>query len=202
MDSNLNEKLNRFSAAVLSDAQKKRAEIEEENELIKKKKNDEAQNEFLKEAFEKIQSAVTDIRRENNEKVLMAEVNARRELFSEREKIIDNVFNEVKERLSEFTKTEEYGKWLVKRIEAAAEETGSGNKTVYVRSEDEQLLKCLINDISDKGGKIEIKKTDENIIGGVKVLNNERGIIADYTFDEILAGKKNDFLNKSGLSIE
>ncbi len=202
MDSILNEKLNRFSAVVLSDAQKKRAAIEADNELIKKQKNDEAQNEFLKNAYETIQSAVEKIRREDNEKVLMAGVNARKELFAAREKIIENVFNEIKDNLLAFTKTSDYSSWLLKQIKQASDEIGEGDKTVFARSEDVALINKIISDIPDKDGKITVEEINEDIIGGIKVRNNTRGIISDCTFDEILAGKKTDFLNRSGLSIE
>ncbi len=202
MDSILNEKLNQFSAVVLSDAQKKRAEIEAENEMIKKQKNDEAQNEFLKDAYEKIQSAVTKIRREDNEKVLMAGVNARKEIFAAREKIIEDVFNEIKENLLSFTKTPDYAQWLKRQIQKAAEEIGEGEKTVFARKEDMELVNRIIKDIPGENAQITAEEIGEDILGGVKVRNDVHGIISDCTFDELLAGKKADFLNRSGLSIE
>lgn len=199
MSTSLEEKLQEFSAAVLSEAQAKRAELEAENEKIKTKKIDSVQNEFLSEAYSKIQSCIANIKKSENERVLNAQNALKRELLLKRESIINDVFEKAVRRIKEYMQTDEYAVWIEKKLKQALETAGDGKKTIYTRADDIDIIKKLISQAEEN--KITVV-ADNGFIGGLRVENIDRNILVDFSFEELIAGVKDGFLQKSGLIID
>lgn len=201
MDGNINEKLNNFNAKILSDAQKRRAELEMENQNIKKKKIDKAQDEFLNNAYHIIQASIGSIKKSDNEKILTAEVNAKRELLLKREEMINNIFERVNARLADFMTGDEYKQWLGKKVEKAYSQAGNGEKTIYARAEDLAYVEEFVKKLDDKEGITVLTAGDKELFGGIKLKNNVKNILIDYSFDDMTAAAKSEFLQKSGMVI-
>ncbi len=194
MDSAMEAKLSAFSSRVLSLAKKRSDETDEKTNEIRKAKTEKKQDEFLEDAYRAIQSGVAKIRRTESEKVLRAENDMKKEILSRREEIINSVFSQAKEELSKFSESEEYRVWFDKKLSLALEGTGEGKKTVYVLEKDKKE--------AEKSGEKVVVVNEAGFIGGVRVVNDDLGIIADYSFGEELSEAKEDFLQKSSLSIE
>ena len=196
MSTTMDEKLAEFSAAVLADAQKQRAELEAENKI------NSVQDEYLGSAYEKIQAGINEIKKADNEKVLNAQNSMRRELLIRREEIIGDVFGKACEKLKEFMLTDEYLGWLDKKLSDAEKITGEGKLRIYIRSDDEDRINSVIKNRSAAQTEYIIEKLDNaDFIGGIKVENTENAILVDYSFEELLDAAKSDFLQKSGLRI-
>lgn len=194
MDSAMEAKLSAFSSRVLSLAKKRSDETDEKTNEIRKAKTEKKQDEFLEDAYRAIQSGVAKIRRTESEKVLRAENDMKKEILSRREEIINSVFSQAKEELSKFSESEEYRVWFDKKLSLALKGTGEGKKTVYVLEKDKKE--------AEKSGEKVVVVNEAGFIGGVRVVNDDLGIIADYSFGEELSEAKEDFLQKSSLSIE
>lgn len=194
MDSAMEAKLNLFAKSVLGEAKKKSDDAQQKLDAVRKEKTEKKRDEFLEEAYRTIQSGVSKIRRAESEKVLRAENDMRREILKCREQIIDGVFLTVSERLSEFTEGEAYAECFERLLKDALAAAGDGKKTVYVTEKD----LGLINDPALEAEAVQ----ERSFIGGVRVLNSDKGIIADYSFGEAMLREKADFLQRSGLSIE
>ena len=194
MDSAMEAKLSAFSSRVLSLAKKRSDETDKKTNEIRKAKTEKKQDEFLEDAYRAIQSGVAKIRRTESEKVLRAENDMKKEILSRREEIINSVFSQAKEELSKFSESEEYRVWFDKKLSLALEGTGEGKKTVYVLEKDKKE--------AEKSGEKVVVVNEAGFIGGVRVVNDDLGIIADYSFGEELSEAKEDFLQKSSLSIE
>lgn len=194
MDSAMEAKLSAFSSRVLSLAKKRSDETDEKTNEIRKAKTEKKQDEFLEDAYRAIQSGVAKIRRTESEKVLRAENDMKKEILSRREEIINSVFSQAKEELSKFSESEEYRVWFDKKLSLALEGTGEGKKTVYALEKDKKE--------AEKSGEKVVVVNEAGFIGGVRVVNDDLGIIADYSFGEELSEAKEDFLQKSSLSIE
>ena len=194
MDSAMEAKLSAFSSRVLSLAKKRSDETDEKTNEIRKAKTEKKQDEFLEDAYRAIQSGVAKIRRTESEKVLRAENDMKKEILSRREEIINSVFSQAKEELSKFSESEEYRVWFDKKLSLALEGTGEGKKTVYVLEKDKKE--------AEKSGEKVVVVNEAGFIGGVRVVNDDLGIIADYSFGEELSEAKENFLQKSSLSIE
>ena len=191
MDANMEQSFNKFKSLVLDDAQKQREEIFSDIEQTKKEELEQKHTEFLGEAYKTIQDNISKIQKANKEKILQKELSAKKELILYREQLVEKIFDDVKARLSEYMNTPEYAQWLNRKIKSALDESGDGDKIVYVSSADEaKVEKC----------GAEIKTAD--LFGGVKVSNETRGIIINYSIEELLEEQKSDFLKNSGLTIE
>lgn len=197
---NLTEKLNTFTALVLKDASKKRNAMLEAVEREHKVKLTEKENEFLEEAYEEIQQAVSEAKKHSNEMVLHEELEAKKQLLLAREKIISDVIEAAAEKLRKFAAGDKYEAWLLDKIEKSLFEVGKGSKTVYI-SPNDLKYKDEIEKLDD--GRITVEAASErDFMGGVKVYNTDRKVAVDYSFKEMLSEQKNVFLQSSGLSID
>lgn len=201
MSTSLEEKMQEFSAAVLAEAQAKRAELEAENEKIKTKKIDSVQNEFLSDAYSKIQSCIADIKKSENERVLNAQNLLKRELLMKRESIIDDVFKKAVDKIKKFMDTDAYAEWLNKKLQQAMDAVGDGSKTVYVRNDDMQIIGKCISEMSIDNADVK-SVSDNDFIGGLMVENTDSNILVDFSFKELIGVVKSGFLQKSGLTID
>lgn len=199
---NLKEKLNTFTSLVLDDAGTKRDEMMEKVQVKHDTMVNAKENEFLEEAYESIQHSITEAKKAANEKVLHVELEAKKHLLLTREHIINEVMDGAKDKLKAYTQTDAYGKWLLNKIEKAIFEVGKGPKVVYISSDDLRF-KEQIEALSDGTAQISVEAaTEKDFIGGAKVFNPARRVSVDYSFKEMLAEEKKEFLQRSGLTIE
>lgn len=197
---NLTEKINTFTSLVLKDAEEKRDKLLENVEKEYTERLDAKETELLQSAYESIQQNIHDAQKDANARVLHAELDSKKKLILRREEIISEVMAAVKNKIVEFTKSSEYEKWLLSKIEKALFEVGKGNKTVYISSDDIKL-KEKIEQLPDTG-KITVEAAAEkDFIGGAKILNNDRKLSVDYSFKEMLSEEKQKFLQSSGLAL-
>lgn len=197
---NLTEKLNIFSELVLRDAAQKRDELIEAVENERSERLTKKENEFLQRAYDEIQSTIAEAKKTSNSKVLQAELDAKKQLLIKREQIINDVMDAAEKKLREFQSGADYEKWLMDLVNKSFFEVGKGAKTVYIASEDLKY-KPRIESIIDTA-KITVEPAEEHdFLGGVKVYNSDRRVAVDYSFREMLAEQKRDFLQKSGLTL-
>lgn len=197
MDNEFEEKLRSFKSVVLREAKTKG---EKKLDKTKKKTNDameKNETEYLSEAYEKIQSKIRSIRREDNEKVLQADIEARKKLLKAREDIVNKVFEEAREKLVEFKASGEYSDWLKKKIETAAQELGEGKLSAIFCEDD----KAAAEKIADSYPEIKFVYENTDAIGGVRVYNEDKKTAVDYRFSEMLTAQRAEFLRMGGLSI-
>ena len=197
---NLTEKLNNFTSLVLDDAKNKRDDLMNKIQLEHDSLMNSRETEFLEEAYEAVQHGITEAKRAANEKVLHTELEAKKQLLAARESIVNSVLEGASVKLKEFTQSDEYEAWLLKKIGQAVLEVGNGHKTVYVTSADFKF-KNKIEAIEPDQITVDAV-SEKDFIGGVKVFNPERRVSVDYTFKEMLADEKKSFLQRSGLTIE
>ena len=194
MDSSIEARLNKFSSAVMEEAQK---ELERYEAEIKEKKSetiDKRYDELLNDAYDTIQEFISGVQKTDNDKVRLFEFEAKKELLKKRENIIEEVFCAAKDKVLEFKKSDQYPIWLRNKLKSAKEDTGTGKKEIFILDEDKELI------TPDEDSEI-IVTQDKEFLGGVIVKNIEKGILSDYSFKELLYSQKSDFLQKSGLVI-
>lgn len=197
MDKEFEEKLRSFKSAVLGEAKAKG-----DKKLDKtKKKTDEIieknETEYLSEAYDKIQSKIRSIRRSDNERVLQADVEARRKLLKAREDMVNKVFMEAREKLAAFKVSEDYVAWLENKIENALSQLGDGSISVQLCESD----RAVAEKISAKFSNVNFVFESDDAIGGVRVYNDDKRTAVDYRFSEMLDMQRSEFLRTGGLSI-
>ncbi len=197
---NLTEKLNTFTSLVLKDAEEKREKMLDEVEKEYSERLDAKENEILQGAYENIQQNIQTARKEANERVLHAELDAKKSVILRREEIIEEVMKAARGELVKFAESDKYEAWLMDKIEKALFEVGKGSKTIYI-SPDDLRLKEKIEQIPEIARLTVEASSEKDFLGGVKVLNTDRKIAVDYSFKEMLAEKKQEFLQSSGLAL-
>lgn len=197
---NLTEKLNTFTSLVLKDAQEKREKLLENVEKEYAGKLDSRENELLQQAYENIQSNIHQAQKEANAQVLHAELDAKKKLILRREEIITEVMKLSRAKLVEFIESDKYEAWLLDKIEKSLFEVGKGTKVIFI-SPDDLKYKEKIEKIPEIS-KLTVEASGEkNFLGGAKILNTDRKVSVDYSFKEMLAVQKHEFLHSSGLAI-
>lgn len=195
----IQERSQMIEAAVLAQAQEKAATLHKQADDYKAAELKKAEEEVLRDLYNKIQEEIADIHSSSTRSVSQEEIRARHDLLLKREELTKDVFHQVATRLQAYTATPDYSDWITARAKQLAENYPLENSTVLLRPADYHLAAAL-----DKifGEKCHIL-ADENIrLGGIKMMNQGAGIFVDETLDSRLEDLKPWFYSHSGLAIQ
>lgn len=191
-------KLDKFSSAVLKDAQAQREKILKEIEEYRKSEMEKAEEEILHDAYVMIQNEIAAIRNSQSRKISLAELEGRRNLLLLREQLTQKVFDEAASRITDFTKTDEYKNYISGLVKKCCESIPDGNVVIEVKKDDLALSDILVK---ASGRNATVKESSNIVLGGVIVSNPEKGVVVDETLDLKLKNQKDWFVSESGLSI-
>lgn len=163
---------------------------EEEKKKIVKKANDT----FTKRAYDDVKD---NAKKSSGKYALLAnkaEFEAHKEILKYRNSLVDKLFSEVADKLSEFRKTDEYRTFLEKSLE---NEKKSDNMIVYLMSDDMKYKDSL-------GKIVDVEfKVDASIkLGGLSVCYPDELVIIDKTFDTLLNDEKRTFASAGILMLD
>ena len=193
------EKLERFAKAVDDDVNVQIDQILKQAEISRDELIEKANDESLYEAYDRIKDEIKKISNKYVKIVSKAELDNKREILLHREKIANQVIENVKNKLMDFTASDEYCKYLIKRIN---DEVSCGidvnDIVVYLSDKDMKFSNDIRKSVSEDL-KIETK---ENIkIGGLSIYLVKENIIKDNTFDSALDEQKYQFNNSCCLRL-
>lgn len=195
----IQERAKMIEESVLSQAEQKAAALRKQADDFKAKTLKEAEEEVLRDLYNKIQEEVSDIQSTATRSVSRQETQARHDLLLKREEITKEVFHQVRQRLMSYTKSSSYSRWMLDQARDLASHHPLDNSTVLLRPVDYHFAVEF-----DKlfGQKCHII-ADENIhIGGFQMMNQGAGIFVDKTLDSRLEDLKPWFYSHSGLTIQ
>ena len=188
---NQTNKLERFKQAVFEDAEKQAkliteaADKQRETELAQAKIEAQSLADSKKAAADKTEEARAV--REISSKQL----EAKRNVLCHREKLIDSVFDSVKNRLAAFKASGEYKLWLKEKAEKCKQTYPEHKGVLYLSPEDMTLAPELAG--------FEVKSRDSIELGGVLAVYDDMGIALDYTFDSAFEQQRSAFTEKAEL---
>jgi V/A-type H+-transporting ATPase subunit E len=152
-------------------------EIERFNErfknLIEEKKRD-FEEEFNRVREERIKKANEEAQRI----VSKAKYEEKRILLKKRDEVFNKFFEDLKIKLEEYTKSNQYKDWLLDSLKKALE---NKNFKLILTNKDFELLKPYLN-----GFKVEF---DDSLIGGF-ILEDENRIRIDHSLKALMEDKK------------
>lgn len=192
------EKVSKFLEAITKDALRRKEKILKEIDDFNKEELEKAEDEALTEAYALIQGEISNTRGELRREFCLQEMEKRKELFQKRSEITKKVFQRAKDVISEYAATDKYHSDFIRDLKDAAGEFSSGKVTVMVRFQD-LILENEIQSIFPNGCTVEEDKSIT--IGGFRLKDMQRGLLADYTLDVKLEQQRDWFLENSGLSI-
>lgn len=177
-----------------AEAQKLTDQAKEFKETAMKK----AEAEVLQELYSRIQDEVSEIHTSATRSVSQKESKERQDLLLRREEITRAVFEQVKRRLLEYTKTPAYYDLMGEIAGELGARCPLEGTVVMLRREDYHLAAKL----GEHFGKNVRILADESIkLGGIKVMNQSSGLFMDETLDSRLEDQKPWFYSHSGLTI-
>lgn len=193
------EKLNKFSYMVMKEADAKKKELISQAEKDRIKTIAEKEIMFLKKAYDQIHESLARIEKEHNEEVSKAILESKQTLFNNREKILHQVFSNVRGKLEDFKRKDEYRSYMIKMILQSLEQIGKGDILIYADSDDIPL----IEEIKAKSGvRFELFESEEQLVGGFIICNKTKGLMYNYSFINGLKQERDSFLENYGLSID
>lgn len=194
----INEKLKNITGIVMRAASDKGEILIENAEKEKARIIEEREIALLKEAYGKIQDAIHSIEKESNE-LFSSKLNEFRQLlFKKREDITNTVFQRVRDRIEEYRNQDDYKNKLKQLVNDGINEVGTGKITVIADKRDFKI----IEDFKKKNTRLSIKESTTTLLGGCIVINTERELLADNSFNNRLDQQRKSFLEYSGLNLE
>jgi len=194
----INEKLKNITGIVMRAASDKGEILIENAEKEKARIIEEREIALLKEAYGKIQDAIHSIEKESNE-LFSSKLNEFRQLlFKKREDITNTVFQRVRDRIEEYRNQDDYKNKLKQLVNDGINEVGTGKITVIADKRDFKI----IEDFKKKNTRLSIKESTTALLGGCIVINTERELLADNSFNNRLDQQRKSFLEYSGLNLE
>lgn len=196
------EKLSKFLLAINEFAENQRSKILDEVEEHNRSEMKKAEHDVLTESYILIQNKFSEMKSDVRRKISDAESEERHALIKERTEIENKVFDEVKQKLTEFSCSEEYKELLCKDAlkikESLLCEADGNNVTVFVKPSD---LKFADDLKSIFGTNCEVSEDDSIKLGGLRVFSKKKSVIADMTFDSAIIDMHEWFAENSGLSV-
>lgn len=194
----IEERFQMIQQSVMAEASAEAQKLLDQAKEYKDNAMKKAEDEVLQELYGKIQDEVAEIRTSSTQSVSKKETQERQNLLLRREEITKAVFDQVRRRLLDFTKTPAYTDLMVELSKELGARCPMEGTVVMLRRDDYHLASRL-GDYFGKNCRI---LADESIrIGGLKVMNQSSGIFMDETLDSRLEDQKPWFYSHSGLVI-
>ncbi|MFU0833500.1 MAG: V-ATPase subunit E [Oscillospiraceae bacterium] len=195
---NTEEKRDKFYLAINHYAEEQRKKIEEEIAAFKQKELHDAEMEVLTECYLLIQKEMAQMRSGIAREMAVREINLKRQLLAQRQKITDDVFRRAADKLAEFVQTERYAEFLKKNAQQLSKTFEKEGTIIFIKPGDEKYE----NDIREAFQHPCSVQTLESIrIGGIRARNDKMGLAADATLDTLLESQREWFAEQSGLAV-
>ncbi len=192
----MEEKLQAFEQEILKEANQKKTAIEQDIAREKQTRIAQKENEILTKAYQTIQKELGTIRREQNERLSKAASDSKRLVLNRRGEIIQNVFQQLVQRVEDYRETEAYTAFLLRCAKAGLEEVGSGDIVVLIDKRDLKQKTLL-----EKLG-VSVEQDAMDILGGCRVLNRSRNVVSDRSLAKCIAEEKEHFLEEADFRIQ
>jgi len=174
---------------IIGDAKEEAARILNEAKSIAASMEEEAK----KKADEVVQAEVSKFRQAKEEEVkravMEARIKAKERWLKEREALINQAIDKVKERLARLVGSPDYAKSLEALIEEAAVAIGGGDLLVQLNERDAKLsldLEGIAKRVKEKTGvdtKIQLSEVKVQCMGGAVVSTRDGSFIYDNTLE-------------------
>lgn len=195
----INEKINIFSQIVLNDATKERDNLLQEVAQERQKRLSEAEAQIKRETDIKVQARASVISGESGRALSRKLLEEKRIIATRREEIAKEVFQAVREKILEFTKTEEYLPHLKQLYVEAFSALGNPyDGVILLRQEDLQYSRELAATLP---GRHVTFQAGSFKLGGLIVDCHSKLLRADQSYDTALGDLDGHFAELFGLSL-
>jgi V/A-type H+-transporting ATPase subunit E len=184
----LDEKLEQFYNATIESATQQNLKITGDYKDSLAKILEDHKKDTLQKSEVTYQLESENLIREKNRTLSSASINIKRKLNEKSSQLIDALFLDVKKKLEEFMKTEEYTSLLIKQILKAKEFARNDEVIIYINSSDSYLKEML-----EQKTKVTLTISASDFIGGTRSVIHEKNILIDHSFSSKILEVKESF---------
>lgn len=197
--SKIDTKLERFTNDIMSDVGDERRIMLEAVDKELREEYEKEETAYLSKAYDLIQDALIKIDQEKNEMLSRIMMDNKTRQLQKRNELIEAMFDEAKNKLKAFAKSDAYMDHMMELIENAKSMLGSDDVIIFINDSDKEIVEKLANR-TGLSVRLESKKVD--FIGGCKILCQANNMIVDYTFLRKLDDQREDFIFNCHLDVE
>lgn len=184
----IEEKLQHFYDVSVEEASGSASQaLEEHKKYLAKMFSDHKQTR-QQDAQAQIKAETENAKREVNKALSAQQLKLKRNLTARENELKDELFVEVKERLTQFMSTTEYEDYLVRKIKEAVDFAKDDELFIFLSPEDEGLKHTMM---ARTGFPVQISK--EPFIGGIRATIPSKNILIDNSFMESLHTLRKEF---------
>lgn len=121
-----------------------------------------------------------------------------KKLIEKRDEYVKNIFDQARDELKAFVKSDEYLPFVEAKIQRVAENFKDSQSIMYVSHDDFKNKDAFVKAF---GTDIEVQASDDIQIGGFILENKASSLVVDETLDFALNNQKDWFNKNSGLTI-
>ena len=191
-------KTSNFLKAIKKYADEQKNAMKGEVAQLKKERINEAMKKAEQDSKRLIKTKLNEKRNEQTALLAAKTQEGQKKLFLERVNMTEEIFSLSAEKLTAYTKTDEYSSKLMESAEEIAQLFGGKDCVLYLSDADmnrADKIKALFNGSADV-------KADRTIkIGGIKGFCESMGVIADDTLDSKLEAQREWFTENATLSV-
>lgn len=192
-------KNNNFLQAIQKYANQQKEEMALEVEQFKTKEMKKAEEEGLRDAYHLIQQEISLKRGDITRQLAQREQESLKELFTRRKELTCEIFEEAKQRLQKYAKTQQYKEQTINSAKKMAELFAGSACALYISGNDKELVPQLSACFPE--GNAVIETVPDITIGGIKGVCKSMNIIADSTLDSKLEQQLIWFKENSSLKV-
>lgn len=190
------QKLHHFETSILSEANQKVEEIEKEISNFSSSEIEKTRQEEYDKMFGYMQARVKEIKQKYDQMVTKEKLNSNRELCEFRNSLLEDILLGTRQKIEEFTQSDSYPDYLTNKIQASASKFPCDNSTIYLSEKDMKYadkIKSVLH--------VEVEQDKNNTLGGFKIVNLEKGLLLDETFDSSLEEQRRKFYKQCKLTV-
>ncbi len=196
------EKVSAFEDVITRETDEKIKQYQEDLKVYEQLEVEKTKNLEYEKMFTYMQAQVHQIQSKYKQMLTKEKLSSRRELLSFRNGLTDKVFELAEEKLSAFSKTEEYQAYFLQELKKAMEELPDDDSRkraeILVKKDDlalEEKVKKLF------GEEVIMTGDKKNRLGGFVLRDNEKGLLIDKTFASALLDRRPEFYGTCGLKV-
>ncbi len=149
------------------------------------------------QAREEINAETEKLKREANKTLSAEQLSIKRTLSEKNEELKHQLFEEVRKKMEDFKKTEEYKNYLKTKIREAVSFASGDALQFYLDPSDEEYRKELEEEFS-----ISMLVSETPFTGGIRAVIPEKNILIDNSFDSLISEEQEAFIFHGGMTHE
>ncbi|MEG0276887.1 MAG: V-type ATP synthase subunit E, partial [Coprobacillus sp.] len=139
--------------------------------------------EAQKDADLKLKQDLAEMSSQASSEISESHIERTKKLIEKRDGYVKAIFDEAKNKLVEFTKSKDYASYMKEKVEEVAKSFNEDNSVLYLTENDLSLGKELAKAF---GKDIEVKVSEDIIIGGFIIENKASSLVVNETLDSAL----------------